>query len=232
MSRRDGRPTVSDAARARSLEEHLRAALARVDVIVSSGGVSMGELDLLKPTIERSLGGTIHFGRVDMKPGKPSTFATIPLKDARTGRRHEKLIFSLPGNPASALVALHLFVLPSLHRSCHPPAPDVSCDPFLRTIRVLLGHAIRPDTQRPEYHRAVLSPGRSAQVSGEAQDEGGQGQRWHEDERLLYAHSTGGQRSSRIGSLKSANALLVLPAGKDVLPKGTVVAAILMGGKL
>lgn len=39
----------------------------------------MGELDLLKPTIERSLNGTIHFGRVSMKPGKPTTFGTVPL---------------------------------------------------------------------------------------------------------------------------------------------------------
>lgn len=49
-----------------------------MDVLITSGGVSMGELDLLKPTIERALDGTIHFGRVSMKPGKPTTFATIP----------------------------------------------------------------------------------------------------------------------------------------------------------
>lgn len=44
----------------------------------------MGELDLLKPTIERVLGGTIHFGRVAMKPGKPTTFATVPSSASET----------------------------------------------------------------------------------------------------------------------------------------------------
>ncbi|EHK98717.1 putative Gephyrin [Glarea lozoyensis 74030] len=85
-----------------ALEETLRDALRKVDVIITSGGVSMGELDLLKPTIERSLGGTIHFGRVSMKPGKPTTFATVPVKD-NSGNRVNKVIFSLPGNPVSAV---------------------------------------------------------------------------------------------------------------------------------
>src|ERR1700733_10496220 len=74
----------------------------------------MGELDLLKPTIERSLSGTIHFGRVSMKPGKPTTFATVPV-ESEEGKRAKKVIFSLPGNPVSAIVTFHLFVLPSLH---------------------------------------------------------------------------------------------------------------------
>src|SRR3954470_15490805 len=98
-----------------ALEEVLRDTLKKVDVIVTTGGVSMGELDLLKPTIERALGGTIHFGRVAMKPGKPTTFATVPVKD-NDGKRVLKVVFSLPGNPASALVCFHLFVLPSLHK--------------------------------------------------------------------------------------------------------------------
>lgn len=98
-----------------ALETALRDALRRVDVLVTSGGVSMGELDLLKPTIERQMGGTIHFGRVSMKPGKPTTFATVPFKN-NTGKDTSQMIFSLPGNPASAVVTFHLFVLPALHR--------------------------------------------------------------------------------------------------------------------
>lgn len=98
------------------LEQTLRDGFRKVDLIITTGGVSMGELDLLKPTIERSLGGTIHFGRVSMKPGKPTTFATVPVKN-NNGERVTKTIFSLPGNPASAIVTLHLFVLPSLHFS-------------------------------------------------------------------------------------------------------------------
>lgn len=172
-----------------------------VDVIITSGGVSMGELDLLKPTIERSLGGTIHFGRVSMKPGKPTTFATVPFKN-NAGEREDKVIFSLPGNPASAVVTYHLFVLPSLHKTA-------GISPVgLPKVKVVLDQDVRMDPQRPEYHRALVC----AKADG-----------------MLHAASTGGQRSSRIGSFKGANALLCLPAEKGSLEKGAKVDALLMG---
>lgn len=47
------------------------------DVIIATGGTSMGEVDLLKPVIERELDGTIHFGRVAMKPGSANSFNTV-----------------------------------------------------------------------------------------------------------------------------------------------------------
>ncbi|KAI9821865.1 MAG: hypothetical protein M1827_002447 [Pycnora praestabilis] len=184
-----------------ALETTLRAALRKVDVIITSGGVSMGELDLLKPTIERSLGGTIHFGRVAMKPGKPTTFATVPVKDD-AGERVDKVIFSLPGNPASAVVTLHLFVLPSLH------AASGITPVGLPRLMVILDHDFRLDRQRPEYHRALVT----------ARGDGS-----------LYACSTGGQRSSRVGSLKSANALLCFPAAEKPMAKGQRVEALIMG---
>ncbi|KAL6710391.1 hypothetical protein ACN47E_009337 [Coniothyrium glycines] len=184
-----------------SLEQTLRDALRKCDVIITSGGVSMGELDLLKPTIERALGGTIHFGRVNMKPGKPTTFATVPVKD-NTGQRVHKAIFSLPGNPASAVVCFHLFVLPALHK-------QAGITPVgLPKVKAVLDEDIRLDKGRPEYHRALVV----------AKGDG-----------LLYASSTGGQRSSRIGSFKGANALLCMPAGEGSLRKGAKVDALLMG---
>ncbi|KAF2009899.1 hypothetical protein BU24DRAFT_427932 [Aaosphaeria arxii CBS 175.79] len=184
-----------------SLEQTLREAMRKVDVIITSGGVSMGELDLLKPTIERSLGGTIHFGRVNMKPGKPATFATVPIKDA-SGARTDKVIFSLPGNPASAVVTFHLFVLPSLHQ-----ASGISPAGLTR-VKAVLEEDIRLDRQRPEYHRAIVAI---------------------KNDGILYASSTGGQRSSRIGSFKGANALLCMPAGEQSAKKGDKVEALLMG---
>jgi gephyrin len=184
-----------------ALEETLRDALRRVDLVITTGGVSMGELDLLKPTIERSLGGTIHFGRVAMKPGKPTTFATVPVKNDQ-GERVTKAVFSLPGNPASAIVTLHLFVLPSLH-----VASGVS-PAGLPKVMVTLAHEIKLDLHRAEYHRAIVTVGKDG---------------------TLYANSTGGQRSSRVGSLKSANALLCLPPNDMPMKKGDKVAALLMG---
>ncbi|KAJ5371033.1 MoeA C-terminal domain IV [Penicillium cataractarum] len=198
-----------------------------VDVIVTTGGVSMGELDLLKPTIERSLGGTIHFGRVSMKPGKPTTFATIPFKEATSTtegaqqERQSKIIFSLPGNPASALVTLNLFVLPSLHKlsGLGESSQALASKPWmapqlgLPRVAVVLTHHFPLDPKRTEYHRAVVTASRS--------------------DGRLYATSTGlsgtGQRSSRVGSLASANALVVLHPGRGVGIKGEIVEALMMG---
>lgn len=166
----------------------------------------MGELDLLKPTIERQLGGTIHFGRVSMKPGKPTTFATVPFKPTAGGDHggsSKCVIFSLPGNPASAVTTFQLFVLPSLHR-----ASGIS-PAGLPKVRVKIdGADLRCDGKRAEYHRALVA----------VKADGG-----------LYASSTGGQRSSRIGSFKGANALLCLPVNDGFVKKGEMVDALMMG---
>ncbi|KAL4743545.1 hypothetical protein BDV11DRAFT_177664 [Aspergillus similis] len=210
------------------LEQSLRDALrgvgksnTSVDVIITTGGVSMGELDLLKPTIERSLGGTIHFGRVSMKPGKPTTFATVPFKPTSSApgqqERSSRLIFSLPGNPASALVTLNLFVLPSLHKLIglgqKQAALGIAPALGLPLVAVTLSHAFPLDPKRTEYHRAIVT---TSPKDGR-----------------LYATSTGaegvGQRSSRVGSLASANALLVLHPGKGSIGPGSLVEALMMG---
>lgn len=183
------------------LEVAIRHALRRVDVLVTTGGVSMGELDLLKPTIERKLGGTIHFGRVAMKPGKPTTFASVTIKDD-AGLPIQKSIFALPGNPVSALVTANLFVLPALQKSA---GLDII---GLPSVRAVLKQDFPRDMTRREYHRAVV-----------AVDKNG----------VLLARSTGGQRSSRVASLRSANALIVVEPGEGVLKNGSLVEALLMG---
>jgi gephyrin len=191
--------------RAGDLESLMRNALRSADVLITTGGVSMGELDLLKPTIERALGGTIHFGRVSMKPGKPTTFASVPLKSSdpsKQGGTVDKLIFSLPGNPASAVVTYHLFVLPALHKFA-------GVEPVgLPRVRVMVDEDVQCDGVRQEFARAIAVVGKNG---------------------VLHAITTGGQRSSRIGSFKGANALLCLPVQKEILKKGSQVEALLMG---
>ena len=95
------------------LREKIGAGLER-DVLLVSGGVSMGKWDLV-PKVFDALGVTVHFATVRMKPGKPTVFAT------RKGR----IIFGLPGNPVSTLVAWRLFVWPAIRKMMgHPdPAP-------------------------------------------------------------------------------------------------------------
>ena len=101
----------------------------------------MGLTDLLKPVIERKFNGTIHFGRVTVKPGKPTTFATIPFKGGI-----QKPVFALPGNPASALVTFNIFVVPALRmlggwpmEQCQLPRVQVEASvAFLNGVLLLI----------------------------------------------------------------------------------------------
>lgn len=91
------------------IEDRLRGGLGG-DVIVSSAGVSVGEHDFVKEALAR-LGAEQHLWLVDMRPGKPLTFATIPRPS-----REPLPVFGLPGNPVSAMVTFELFVRPALLR--------------------------------------------------------------------------------------------------------------------
>ena len=70
----------------------------------------MGDRDLLRQVLVQDLGAEIHFARVNMKPGKPTTFATLEWENRK------KLILGLPGNPVSATVTAHLYVLPACRK--------------------------------------------------------------------------------------------------------------------
>lgn len=74
----------------------------------------MGDADLVKPMLEKL--GTVHFGRLNMKPGKPTTFATLN-RQVNDSQSHGKvLFFGLPGNPVSCLVTKSLFIDPALKK--------------------------------------------------------------------------------------------------------------------
>jgi molybdopterin molybdotransferase len=96
-------PLVRDSLK--STMEALGAALADSDLVVTSGGVSVGETDFVKEAFQQ-LGGEIELWRVAIKPGKPFVF----------GRRGAKILFGLPGNPVSAMVTFLLLVRPALLR--------------------------------------------------------------------------------------------------------------------
>lgn len=83
----------------------LERALAECDVVVTSGGVSVGEMDFVKAAFE-AIGGELQFWKVAIRPGRPFVF----------GRLGEKFLFGLPGNPVSAFVTFLLLVRPALRR--------------------------------------------------------------------------------------------------------------------
>uniref|UniRef100_A0A8C3YX03 Gephyrin n=1 Tax=Denticeps clupeoides TaxID=299321 RepID=A0A8C3YX03_9TELE len=211
----------------------LNEGISRADVIITSGGVSMGEKDYLKQVLDIDLHAQIHFGRVFMKPGLPTTFATLDTDGAR------KLIFALPGNftfrdtgptlleapsmsdseasrqpvippprgsnPVSAVVTCNLFVIPALRKM------QGILDPRPTIIKARLSCDVKLDP-RPEYHRCILT--------------------WHHQEPLPWAQSTGNQMSSRLMSMRSANGLLMLPPKTEQyveLHKGEVVDVMVIG---
>lgn len=91
---------------ARDTRDELEAAFAagaRADVIISSGGVSVGDYDLVKDILNQR-GSRMHFWKVCMKPGKPQAFGTIQGTPT----------FGLPGNPVSSMVSYEIFVRPAL----------------------------------------------------------------------------------------------------------------------
>ncbi|KAF8338869.1 uncharacterized protein EI90DRAFT_3039489 [Cantharellus anzutake] len=175
----------------------IKRGLQEADLLLTTGGTSMGTSDLLKPVIERQLGGIVHFGRLNLKPGKPTTFATV----------NSKPLFALPGNPASAIVMFHIFVLPALRMLGGWPISRC----FLPRIRVKISDELYVDT-RPEFHRVYV------RASGDG----------------LVASSTGGQRSSRIASLAGANGLVILPgrakdSKNDRLHAGSMIEVVMIG---
>ncbi len=98
----------------------LKAALAESDVVLVSGGVSVGKYDLV-PEVIGQAGGEICYHGVCIKPGKPQLFATFP---------DGKCVFGLPGNPLSVMTGLQEFALPTLRRLAGCPANN--CRPVLR----------------------------------------------------------------------------------------------------
>jgi len=127
-------PPVADEAAA--LREALGRGLA-ADVLVTSGGVSVGEHDLVRAT-ERELGVEEVFWRVSIKPGKPVSF----------GVREDTLVFGLPGNPVSALVGCELFVKPGLRALLGLPHPLPRFEPGRLAVGMLRNE------ERDEFVRA------------------------------------------------------------------------------
>jgi molybdenum cofactor synthesis domain-containing protein len=123
-----------------ALRDLVVGALETADVVVTSGGVSVGTHDLVKPLLETL--GTVHVGRVKLKPGKPFTFATLP--DGKLG-------FGLPGFPVSSLVTFEVFVRPALRKLqgfAHLQRP---------TLPVRLAYDARATVDRTEYQRVTLT---------------------------------------------------------------------------
>lgn len=175
----------------KAVEDRLREAYEKVDLLITSGGVSMGQKDYLKAKIGDL--NKIHFGRINMKPGKPLTFATNGAS---------KGTVALPGNPVSSFVCFHVAAKLAARALAGIPVANN------QSISVVLGHEFARDKIRPEFHRASVE--------------------WREAEEQYIATSTGKQASSRLASVRAANALVLLPNGAGKVAKGARAKAFLL----
>ncbi|HEV2074245.1 MAG TPA: gephyrin-like molybdotransferase Glp, partial [Thermomicrobiales bacterium] len=129
------------------LEALLRERMATDDIIITSGGVSMGERDLIKAILFDAGDVHVHFRRLFMKPGKPLNFAT----------HGDTLIFGLPGNPVSSLVTFELFIRTAIRQMIGETEVDRP------VVRVTLVEGTSP-SDRIEYQRGVVSAERNGKL--------------------------------------------------------------------
>ncbi len=171
------------------IEERIRDGARGADLLIVSGGVSVGRHDLVRTVIERL--GSLEFWRIAVQPGKPLAFGHIG----------ERPVVGLPGNPVSALVTFELFVRPMIRRMM-----GLSGDGRTR-VRARVDEALGKDVARRAYLRVRVA------VEGDG----------------YRAVSAGGQASSQLLTLASANALLVVPEGLASTEAGGTYEAILLG---
>ena len=128
-----------------ALQATLQAAVAQADVVLTSGGVSVGDADYTRALLARM--GEVAFWKVAMRPGRP--FAFGPL---RAGGGHASWLFALPGNPVAALVTFYAFAREALLQLAGAaPAP-------LPVLQARSANAIRKRPGRTEFQRGFVSP--------------------------------------------------------------------------
>ena len=172
------------------IERRVREGVGAAEMLIVSGGVSVGEHDHVRGVIQRV--GSLDFWRIAVQPGKPLA----------AGRVGTVPIVGLPGNPVSALVTFELFVRPMLRRML-----GASGDGRAR-VTARVDEALPKDPERRAYLRVRV-----------CSDAGG-----------YRAESAGGQASSQLVPLATANALLIVPEGLSATEPGESYEAIVTGG--
>lgn len=215
------------------------AAALRCQVVVTTGAVSMGDRDFIKPALERLCGGmaveregglppahcsgAVAFGRLAMKPGKPTTAALLHFSEARGDPPfHSAVVLALPGNPVSAWVCAHVLLLPLVRALRGQPWAHA----FPPRVAVEVEAPLQLDPERPEFHRAVVWWGAG---DGGGDDDGDAVWDVPPPGGRLCAASTGAQASSRLASTTLANALLCVPQGGGIVLGGSRLPALLLG---
>lgn len=189
--------------RLEDVRERLAQGIAEADVVVCSGGVSVGAHDVVKEAFESV--GRLDLWRVAIQPGKPLAFGRA-LGAGFHSDGGGPFLFGLPGNPVSTFVTFELFVRPMLRRLLGDPAPQSR--PTVRATltgpatsatgrRTFLRVALAADPERPEHWLATLA---------------------------------GGQGSHVLSALAVADGLAIVPEEVEALPGGSQVDVLVLDG--
>jgi len=163
--------------------------LVRADVVITSGGVSQGDYDVVKAALTPE---GVWFGPVAMQPGKPQGYG-------RVGEDRVP-IFTLPGNPVSAYISFHVFVLPALRKLMGKKPYAVP------TLRARLTRSLSSPAGRQQYRRGQMGA----------------------DHRGAYVELVGGAGSHLVGDLASADCLIVVPAEVTAIEAGETVEVLML----
>jgi len=183
--------------------ELLRSAIVDADLVIVSGGVSVGPYDVVRGAFAQV--GTVDLWRAAIQPGKPFAFGTAPRGEHRPGP--PVLLFGLPGNPVSVFVTFEVFVRPALRRLA-----GRTSDALLRPVdAAVLEEAVTKSIGRRAFLRvaALRDPATGAPV----RDAAGR----------VRVALAGGQESHQLSALAAADGLAVVPESVAGLPAGAGV---------
>jgi molybdopterin molybdotransferase len=188
-----------------ALQATLEAAMAQADVVLTSGGVSVGDADHTRALLARL--GEVAFWKVAMRPGRPFAFGPLwrTANASSDAHANSSWLFALPGNPVAALVTFYVFVREALLQLAGAtPVP-------IPMLQARCTTAIRKRPGRTEYQRAIV--------------EGAAGGGWQ-------VRLTGTQGAGVLRSMSEANALLVLRHEQGSVAAGEMVDVWLFDGLL
>jgi len=184
-----------------ALQATLEAAMAQADVVLTSGGVSMGDADHTREVLARL--GEVAFWKVAMRPGRPFAFGPLAVAGQGAGAAPPCWLFALPGNPVAALVTYYAFAREALLQLAGAtPQP-------LPVLQARCTSALRKRPGRTEFQRGIVEP---------APDGGWQ------------VRLTGSQGAGVLRSMSEANALVVLGHEQGSVAEGGLVDVWLFDG--
>lgn len=183
-----------------AIREALKGGVATCDAIIASGGVSMGDFDLVKVVLNEL--GEMRWMQIAIKPAKPLAFGLIEADDD-AGLNRGVPVFGLPGNPVSAMVSFELFVRPTLRRMAGHHDRDLD-RPLVKAV--VDESSERSPDGKTHFVRAVCELGSDG---------------------IFHVRSAGPQGSHQLRVMAKANALMILDDGPGVVP-GDVVDVMLL----